>query len=103
MLGLIDRTIIYDLILAIHQNAPQRVSQLLMQFRQQALDVSLVLDQLISTLHELALLQYLPELSLKYSDEINQKYLHCRKLYLHKICSSITKSPVKDVPNFSSR
>lgn len=75
MLGLIDRTIIYDLILAIHQNQKQRVSELLMQFRQQALDVSLVLDQLISTLHELALLQYLPELSLKYSAEINRKIM----------------------------
>ncbi|WP_349926656.1 DNA polymerase III subunit gamma/tau [Acinetobacter sp. A1-4-2] len=75
MLGLIDRTIIYDLILAIHQNRKARVSELLMQFRQQALDVSLVLDQLISTLHELALLQYLPELSLKYSAEINQKIM----------------------------
>lgn len=75
MLGLIDRTIIYDLILAIHQNQPQRVSELLMQFRQQALDVSLVLDQFISTLHELALLQYLPDLSLKYSAEINKKIM----------------------------
>lgn len=75
MLGLIDRTIIYDLILAIHQNQKQWVSELLMQFRQQALDVSLVLDQLISTLHELALLQYLPELSLKYSAEINKKIM----------------------------
>ena len=75
MLGLIDRTINYDLILAIHQNQKQRVSELLMQFRQQALDVSLVLDQLISTLHELALLQYLPELSLKYSAEINKKIM----------------------------
>ncbi|RGD92123.1 DNA polymerase III subunit gamma/tau [Acinetobacter sp. SWAC57] len=75
MLGLIDRTIIYDLILTIHQNQKQRVSELLMQFRQQALDVSLVLDQLISTLHELALLQYLPELSLKYSAEINKKIM----------------------------
>ena len=75
MLGLIDRTIIYDLILAIHQNQKKRVSELLMQFRQQALDVSLVLDQLISTLHELALLQYLPELSLKYSAEINKKIM----------------------------
>lgn len=73
MLGLIDRSIIYDLILAIHQNQQQRVSQLLLQFRQQALDVSLVLDQLISTLHELALMQYLPDLSLKYSEEINKK------------------------------
>lgn len=73
MLGLIDRTIIYDLILAIHQNQQQRVSQLLFQFRQQALDVSLVLDQLISTLHELAIMQYLPDLNLKYSAEINQK------------------------------
>ncbi|WP_313034246.1 DNA polymerase III subunit gamma/tau [Acinetobacter sp.] len=80
MLGLIDRTIIYDLILAIHQNQQARVSQLLMQFRQQALDVSLVLDQLISTLHELALLQYLPELSLKYSAEVNQKIMQLSQL-----------------------
>ncbi|MFH7767068.1 DNA polymerase III subunit gamma/tau [Acinetobacter sp. BSP-28] len=80
MLGLIDRTIIYDLILAIHQNQKARVSELLMQFRQQALDVSLVLDQLISTLHELALLQYLPELSLKYSAEINQKIMQLSQL-----------------------
>ncbi len=80
MLGLIDRTIIYDLILAIHQNQKQRVSELLMQFRQQALDVSLVLDQLISTLHELALLQYLPDLSLKYSAEINRKIMQLSQL-----------------------
>lgn len=80
MLGLIDRTIIYDLILAIHQNQKVRVSELLLQFRQQALDVSLVLDQLISTLHELALLQYLPDLSLKYSAEINQKIMQLSAL-----------------------
>ena len=80
MLGLIDRTIIYDLILAIHQNQPNRISELLMQFRQQALDVSMVLDQLISTLHELALLQYLPDLSLKYSAEINQKIMRMSQL-----------------------
>lgn len=80
MLGLIDRTIIYDLIVAIHQNQKQRVSELLMQFRQQALDVSLVLDQLISTLHELALLQYLPDLSLKYSAEINKKIMYLSQL-----------------------
>ena len=80
MLGLIDRTIIYDLVLAIHQNQKQRVSELLIQFRQQALDVSLVLDQLISTLHELALLQYLPDLSLKYSAEINKKIMQLSQL-----------------------
>ncbi|MEZ2902003.1 DNA polymerase III subunit gamma/tau [Acinetobacter terrestris] len=80
MLGLIDRTIIYDLVSAIHQNQKQRVSELLMQFRQQALDVSLVLDQLISTLHELALLQYLPDLSLKYSAEINKKIMQLSQL-----------------------
>ena len=80
MLGLIDRTIIYDLILAIHQNQRERVSQLLLQFRQQALDASLVLDQFISTLHELAMLQYLPELSLKYSAEINQKIMQLSQL-----------------------
>lgn len=80
MLGLIDRTIIYDLILAIHQNQRERVSQLLLQFRQQALDVSLVLDQFISTLHELAMLQYLPDLSLKYSAEINKKIMTLSQL-----------------------
>ncbi|OTG65143.1 DNA polymerase III subunit gamma/tau [Acinetobacter silvestris] len=80
MLGLIDRTIIYDLILAIHQNQRERVSQLLLQFRQQALDVSLVLDQFISTLHELAMLQYLPDLSLKYSAEINKKIMQLSQL-----------------------
>lgn len=73
MLGLIDRTIIYDLMAAIHQNQPQQVSRLLLQFHQQALDVAMVLDQLISALHELAMMQYLPDLSLKYSTEINQK------------------------------
>ncbi|MFW1934389.1 DNA polymerase III subunit gamma/tau [Acinetobacter sp. ULE_I046] len=80
MLGLIDRTIIYDLILAIHQNQNAQVSQLLLQFRQQALDVSLVLDQFISTLYELAMLQYLPDLSLKYSAEINQKIMQLSKI-----------------------
>ncbi len=80
MLGLIDRTIIYDLILAIHQNQRERVSQLLLQFRQQALDVFLVLDQFISTLHELAMLQYLPDLSLKYSAEINQKIMQLSQI-----------------------
>ncbi|USP41825.1 DNA polymerase III subunit gamma/tau [Acinetobacter sp. XS-4] len=80
MLGLIDRTIIYDLILAIHQNQREKVSQLLLQFRHQALDVSLVLDQLVSTMHELAILQYLPDLSLKYSEEINRKIMQLSKL-----------------------
>ncbi|WP_374571128.1 DNA polymerase III subunit gamma/tau [Acinetobacter sp.] len=80
MLGLIDRTIIYDLIAAIHQNQKGRISELLMQFRQQALDVSLVLDQLISTLHELALLQYLPDLGLKYSAEINAKIMQLSQI-----------------------
>lgn len=46
MLGLIDRSIIYDLILAIHQNQQRRVAALLLQFRQQALDVALVLIKL---------------------------------------------------------
>ncbi|MGE8542612.1 MAG: DNA polymerase III subunit gamma/tau [Acinetobacter sp.] len=80
MLGLIDRTIIYDLIAAIHQNQKERISELLLQFRQQALDVSLVLDQLISTLHELAMLQYLPNLSLKYSSEINAKIMQLSQM-----------------------
>ena len=78
--GQSDRTIIYDLMTAIHQNQKGRISELLLQFRQQALDVSLVLDQLVSTLHELAMLQYLPDLSLKYSAEINAKIMQLSKL-----------------------
>ncbi|MDO4222725.1 MAG: DNA polymerase III subunit gamma/tau, partial [Acinetobacter sp.] len=73
MLGLIDKHLVYDLLLAIHQNQRQYVGELLLLFRQQAIDVAMVLDQLISTLHELALMQHLPNLTLQYSEEINQK------------------------------
>lgn len=75
MLGLIDRHLVYDLLLAVHQNQRQQVAELLLLFRQQAIDVALVLEQLITTLHELALLQYLPNLTLNYTDEIKQKIL----------------------------
>lgn len=73
MLGLIDRHLVYDLLSAIYQNQQSQVAELLLLLRQQSVDVAMVLDQLISTLHELALMQYLPSISLKYSEEINQK------------------------------
>ncbi|WLF84617.1 DNA polymerase III subunit gamma/tau [Moraxella sp. ZY210820] len=73
MLGLIDKHLVYDLLLAIHQNQRQMVAELLLLFRQQAIDVAMVLDQLISTLHELALMQHLPNLTANYSQDINQK------------------------------
>lgn len=73
MLGLIDKHLVYDLLLAIHQNQRQLVAELLLLFRQQAIDVAMVLDQLISTLHELALMQHLPNLTANYSQDINQK------------------------------
>lgn len=89
MLGLLDRNMIYDLLLSIHHNAQQQVSQLLLQMRQQALDVSMVLDQLIATLHELAMLQHLPDLALTHSLEIQQKLkqlsgqIHAQDLQLY--------------------
>ncbi len=89
MLGLLDRNMIYDLLLAIHANQQQQVSTLLLQMRQQALDVSLVLDQLIATLHELAMLQYLPELALHHSQNIQDKLqqlskqIHAQDLQLY--------------------
>lgn len=73
MLGLIDRHLVYDLLLAVHQKQRQKVAELLLLFRQQAIDVAMVLEQLISALHELALMQHLPDLTLSYSVEIQQK------------------------------
>lgn len=59
MLGLIDKGLVLDLILNIHQNQRQAIAQLLTNMRQQALDVTHVLEQMIAALHEMALLQCL--------------------------------------------
>lgn len=59
MLGLIDKGLVLDLLLNIHQNQREKVAQLLVEMRQQAIDVTHVLEQLISTLHDMAVLQCL--------------------------------------------
>lgn len=59
MLGLIDKSLVADLLLAIHQQQKQQLADILFTMRQQAIDVMHVLEQLISCLHEVALLQVL--------------------------------------------
>ncbi len=63
MLGLIDQTLVFDLLDAIHQNQKGVVAQLVQHMRQQAIDVQHVLEQLISILHELALMQILGDVN----------------------------------------
>ena len=60
MLGLLDRSQVAHLLLAIHQGQGDRVAQILFDLTQQAVDVSAVLDQLITLLHQVALAQLLP-------------------------------------------
>ena len=60
MLGLLDRSQVAHLLLAIHQGHGDRVAQILFDLTQQAVDVSAVLDQLITLLHQVALAQLLP-------------------------------------------
>ncbi|MCJ8146765.1 DNA polymerase III subunit gamma/tau [Acinetobacter sp. A3.8] len=63
MLGLIDQTLVFDLLDAIHQNQKGVVAQLVQHMRQQAIDVQHVLEQLISILHELAVIQILGDVN----------------------------------------
>ncbi|SDB84811.1 DNA polymerase-3 subunit gamma/tau [Acinetobacter marinus] len=63
MLGLIDQTLVFDLLNAIHQNQKNVVAQLVQHMRQQAIDVQHVLEQLISILHELAVMQILGDVN----------------------------------------
>lgn len=63
MLGLIDQTLVFDLLDAIHQNKKGVVAQLVQHMRQQAIDVKHVLEQLISILHELAVMQILGDVN----------------------------------------
>lgn len=63
MLGLIDQTLVFDLLDAIHQNQKGVVAQLVQHMRQQAIDVQHVLEQLTSILHELAVMQILGDVN----------------------------------------
>lgn len=61
MLGLLDRSQVANLLLAIHQSDSQLVAKILFDLSQQAVDVSAVLDQMITLLHQVALAQLLPQ------------------------------------------
>lgn len=76
MLGLLDKSQIVNLLQGIHQNHTAQVSQLLQNLSSQAVDLKAVLDQLISLLHQLALLQVLPQIpvqgTLEYQTQLRQ-------------------------------
>lgn len=76
MLGLLDKSQIVNLLQGIHQNHTVQVSQLLQNLSSQAVDLKAVLDQLISLLHQLALLQVLPQIpvqgTLEYQTQLRQ-------------------------------
>jgi len=60
MLGLLDRNQVAYLLQAIHRGDGAQVSQILFDLSQQAIDVTAVLDQLVTLLHYVALTQLLP-------------------------------------------
>jgi DNA polymerase-3 subunit gamma/tau len=61
MLGLLDRSQVAHLLLAIHQGDSAQVAKILFDLSQQSVDVSAVLDQMITLLHQVALAQLLPQ------------------------------------------
>ena len=73
MLGLLDKGQIVHLLQAIHVNHSQQVSQILQNLANQAVDLKAVLDQLITLLHQLALLQVLPQVPLQGTQEYQQQ------------------------------
>lgn len=88
MLGLIDKSLIFDLLTAIYHNQRQQVAELIQSMRQQAIDVQHVLEQLISTLHEVALLQVLGTPLEQITEDIQRKQqlaaqLHAQDLQLY--------------------
>ncbi len=60
MLGLLDKTQLSRLLWAIHQSERDHVSQLLFDIGQQSLDLKSVMDQLVTLLYHIAVLQILP-------------------------------------------
>ncbi|GAA5003887.1 DNA polymerase III subunit gamma/tau [Acinetobacter puyangensis] len=83
MLGLIDKSLIFDLLIAIHQDNRALVASLIQDMRQQAIDVMHVLEQLISTLHEVAIIQCLGQ-----SGEQTQIEEEQRKAQLAQVINS---------------
>lgn len=73
MLGLLDKGQIVYLLQAIYVNNGHQVSQILQNLANQAVDLKAVLDQLITLLHQLALLQVLPQVPLQGTQEYQQQ------------------------------
>lgn len=69
MLGLLDKALILHLLNAIHANHGNTVSQILQNFANQAIDLKAVLDQLITLIHQIALVQILPQVPLQGTQE----------------------------------
>lgn len=69
MLGLLDKGLILHLLSAIHSNNGNTVSQILQNFANQAIDLKAVLDQLITLIHQIALVQILPQVPLQGTQE----------------------------------
>lgn len=69
MLGLLDKGLILHLLSAIHANHGNTVSQILQNFANQAIDLKAVLDQLITLIHQIALVQILPQVPLQGTQE----------------------------------
>ena len=73
MLGLLDKAQVMHLLAAIHQQNGAVVSQILFDLSQQAVDVKAVLDQIITLLHHVALLQVLPSAAVASTPDEQQK------------------------------
>ncbi|XID76051.1 DNA polymerase III subunit gamma/tau [Alkanindiges sp. WGS2144] len=73
MLGLLDKGQIIQLLQAIYQSHGQQISQILQNLANQAVDLKAVLDQLITLLHQLALVQLLPQVPLQGTQEYQQQ------------------------------
>lgn len=73
MLGLLDKSQVIHLLQAIHQNQPNQVSLILQNLANQAVDLKAVLDQLITLLHQVALVQLLPEVVIQGTQELQQQ------------------------------
>lgn len=72
MLGLIDQADIVGLLTAIVQHNTAQVGQAIAQLRQQVVDAKAVFDSLAETLHQIALLQILPNFDLQLDSEQTQ-------------------------------
>lgn len=76
MLGLLDKGQVVYLLQALSQGNTAKITQILQQLAGQAVDLKSVLDQLITLLHQVALVQVLPEVSVQGTQEFQQQVVH---------------------------